>query len=141
VFPIVLIDFFVLLPGKIVIVEHLTREVKLVHTGLSEEIIKIVEELIGGYGFLFLVGFVTFMFRDIVTNLAAGIMFMLGSDFNTDDVVWIGGTKKARIVRQTPTKTVFHLLDTDRKLIVPNVDLYKLRVEKALSGANGGRDI
>jgi hypothetical protein len=66
---------------------------------------------------------------------------MLGSDFNTDDVVWIGGTKKARIVRQTPTKTVFHLLDTDRKLIVPNVDLYKLRVEKALSGANGGRDI
>ena len=111
------------------------------HTGLSEEIIKIIEELIGGYGLVFIIAFITFMFRDIVTNLAAGIMFMLGSDFNTDDVVWIGGTKKARIVRQTPTKTVFHLLDTDRKLIVPNVDLYKLRVEKALSGANEGRDI
>ena len=108
------------------------------HHGLSEEIIKIVEELIGGYGLVFLVAFVTFMFRDFVTNLAAGIMFMLGSDFNTDDVVWIGGTKKARIVRQTPTKTVFHLLESDRKLIVPNVDLYKLRVEKALLGANEG---
>jgi len=115
--------------------------VQIVHHGLSEEIIKIVEELIGGYGLVFLVAFVTFMFRDFVTNLAAGIMFMLGSDFNTDDVVWIGGTKKARIVRQTPTKTVFHLLETDRKLIVPNVDLYKLRVEKALLGANEGRDI
>jgi hypothetical protein len=55
--------------------------------------------------------------------------------------VWIGGNKKARIVRQTPTKTVFHLLESDRKLVVPNVDLYKLRVEKALSGANEGRDL
>ena len=46
--------------------------------------------------------------------------------FDTDDIVYIGGEKKARIVRQTPTKTVFHIIDTDRKLIVPNVDLYRL---------------
>ena len=83
----------------------------------------------------------TFMFRDYVTNFAAGLKFMFGSDFDVDDLVWIGGDKKARIVRQTPTKTVFHLLESDRKLVVPNVDLYKLRVEKALSGANEGKDI
>ena len=111
------------------------------HIGLSDEIIKVIEELIGGYGILFAVAFVTFMFRDFVTNFAAGILFMFGSDFDTDDVVYIGGEKKARIVRQTPTKTVFHLLETDRKLIVPNVDLYKLRVEKVLPGSNGGQDI
>ena len=90
---------------------------------------------------LFVVAFMTFMFRDYVTNFAAGLKFMFGSDFDVDDLVWIGGDKKARIVRQTPTKTVFHLLESDRKLVVPNVDLYKLRVEKALSGANEGKDI
>ena len=111
------------------------------HIGLSDEIIKVIEELIGGYGILFAIAFVTFVFRDFVTNFAAGITFMYGSDFDTDDIVYIGGEKKARIVRQTPTKTVFHLLETDRKLIVPNVDLYKLRVEKVLPGANNGKEL
>ena len=111
------------------------------HEGLAEELVKLAEHLVGGYGMLFVVAFVTFMFRDYVTNFAAGLKFMFGSDFDVDDLVWIGGDKKARIVRQTPTKTVFHLLESDRKLVVPNVDLYKLRVEKALSGANEGRDI
>ena len=78
------------------------------HIGLSDEIIKVIEELIGGYGILFAVAFVTFVFRDFVTNFAAGITFMYGSDFDTDDIVYIDGEKKARIVRQTPTKTVFH---------------------------------
>ena len=111
------------------------------HEGLAEELVKLAEHLVGGYGMLFVVAFMTFMFRDYVTNFAAGLKFMFGSDFDVDDLVWIGGDKKARIVRQTPTKTVFHLLESDRKLVVPNVDLYKLRVEKALSGANEGKDI
>jgi len=113
----------------------------MMHEGLAEELVKLAEHLVGGYGMLFVVAFVSFMFRDYVTNFAAGLKFMFGSDFDVDDLVWIGGDKKARIVRQTPTKTVFHLLESDRKLVVPNVDLYKLRVEKALSGANEGRDI
>jgi|TARA_R110000796_G_C14354711_1_gene412041 hypothetical protein len=111
------------------------------HEGLAEELVKLAEHLVGGYGMLFAVAFLTFMFRDFVTNFAAGLKFMFGSDFDVDDLVWIDGKKKARIVRQTPTKTVFHLLESDRKLVVPNVDLYKLRVEKALSGANEGRDL
>ncbi len=111
------------------------------HEGLAEELVKLAEHLVGGYGILFAVAFITFLFRDFVINFAAGLKFMFGSDFDVDDLVWIGGDKKARIVRQTPTKTVFHLLESDRKLVVPNVDLYKLRVEKALSGANEGRDL
>jgi hypothetical protein len=111
------------------------------HQGLADELVKLAEHLVGGYGILFFVAFVTFMFRDFVTNFAAGLRFMFGSDFDVDDLVWIDGKKKARIMRQTPVKTVFHLLETDRKLVVPNIDLYKLKIEKALPGANDGRDI
>jgi hypothetical protein len=111
------------------------------HEGLAEELVKLAEHLVGGYGILFVVAFVTFLFRDFVTNFAAGLRFMFGSDFDVDDIVWIAGNKKARIVRQTPTKTVFHLLETDRKLVVPNTALYSLKIEKALPGANEGRDL
>ncbi len=113
----------------------------MIHEGLAEELVKLAEHLVGGYGILFVAAFVTFVFRDFVTNFAAGLKFMLGSDFDVDDLVWIAGEKKARIVRQTPTKTVFHLLDSDRKLVVPNTALYSLKVEKALPGANDGKDI
>ena len=109
------------------------------HEGLAEELVKLAEHLVGGYGILFVIAFVTFLFRDFVTNYAAGLRFMFGSDF--DDIVWIGGNKKARIIRQTPTKTVFHMLETDRKLVVPNTALYGLKIEKALPGANEGRDL
>ena len=111
------------------------------HEGLAEELVKLAEHLVGGYGILFLIAFVTFLFRDFVTNYAAGLRFMFGSDFDVDDIVWIGGNKNARIIRQTPTKTVFHMLETDRKLVVPNTALYGLKIEKALPGANEGRDL
>lgn len=71
----------------------------------------------------------------------AGLLFMFGHDFDPDDVVYLKGTRRARIIRQTPTKTVFHLLETDRKLVVPNVDLYSLRIEKPMPGSNEGKDI
>mgnify|MGYP003146937607 FL=1 len=111
------------------------------HEGLAEELVKLAEHLVGGYGILFVIAFVTFLFRDFVTNYAAGLRFMFGSDFDVDDIVWIAGSKKARIIRQTPTKTVFHMLETDRKLVVPNTALYGLKIEKALPGANEGRDL
>ena len=96
---------------------------------------RIFSDLAGQYGWLFIVAFFTLLFKNLVTNILAGMMFMFGSDFDTDDIVYIGGEKKARIVRQTPTKTVFHIIDTDRKLVVPNVDLYKLKIEKVLPEA------
>ena len=49
--------------------------------------------------------------------------------------------KKARIIRQTLFKTVFHLIDTDRKLIIPNTSLYGLKLEKVLPGANNGKEL
>ena len=102
-----------------------------------KELELLIIKLVGSYGWLFIGAFVSLLLKDVVANVLAGTLFMVGSDFNPDDIVYIGGEKKARIVRQTPTKTIFHLLEVDRKLVVPNVDLYKLRVEKVLP-SNGG---
>ena len=101
----------------------------------------IITDLLGHYGWMFLAAFAVLLFKNVVSNVLDGLMFMFGHDFDVDDIVFIGGTKKARIIRQTPTKTVFHLIESDRKLIVPNTALYSLRIEKVLPGANGGKDL
>jgi hypothetical protein len=110
-----------------------------------EQIIKatetIISDLVGHYGWMFLAALAILLFKNIVSNVLDGLIFMFGHDFDVDDIVYIGGTKKARIIRQTPTKTVFHLIESDRKLIVPNTALYSLRIEKVLPGANGGKEL
>ena len=100
----------------------------------------IVSDLIGHYGWMFIAVFAILLFKNVVSNVLDGLMFMFGHDFDVDDIVYIGGTKKARIIRQTPTKTVFHLIETDRKLIVPNTALYNLRIEKVLPSSNEGKN-
>ena len=101
----------------------------------------IITDIIGHYGWMFIAAFAILLFKNVVSNVLDGLLFMFGHDFDVDDIVYIGGTKKARIIRQTPTKTVFHLIDTDRKLIVPNTALYSLRIEKVLPGANNGTEL
>ena len=101
----------------------------------------IVSDLLGHYGWMFIAAFAVLLFKNVVSNVLDGLMFMLGHDFDVDDIVYIGGEKKARIIRQTPTKTVFHLIDTDRKLVVPNTALYSLKIEKVLPGANNGEEL
>ena len=109
-----------------------------------EEIIKatqtIVSDLIGHYGWMFIAAIAVLLFKNVVSNVLDGLLFMFGHDFDVDDIVYINGDKKARIIRQTPTKTVFHLIETDRKLIVPNTALYSLRIEKILPGSNNDSD-
>lgn len=100
----------------------------------------IITDLIGHYGWMFVAAIAILLFKNVVSNVLDGLMFMFGHDFDVDDIVYIGGTKKARIIRQTPTKTVFHLIETDRKLIVPNTALYNLRIEKVLPSSNEGKD-
>lgn len=101
----------------------------------------IITDIIGHYGWMFLAAFAVLLFKNVVSNVLDGLLFMVGHDFDVDDIVYIGGEKKARIIRQTPTKTVFHLIDTDRKLVVPNTALYSLKIEKVLPGANNGKEL
>ena len=101
----------------------------------------IITDMIGHYGWMFIAAFALLLFKNVVSNVLDGLLFMFGHDFDVDDIVYIGGEKKARIIRQTPTKTVFHLIETDRKLVVPNTALYSLKIEKVLPGANNGKDL
>ena len=109
-----------------------------------EEIIKatqtVVSNLMGHYGWMFIAAIAVLLKKNVVSNVLDGLLFMFGHDFDVDDIVYINGDKKARIIRQTPTKTVFHLIETDRKLIVPNTALYSLRIEKILPGSNNDSD-
>ena len=101
----------------------------------------LIENLAWRYGWLFIAAISALFFKNMINNTFAGVMFLLGSDFDVDDVVYIGGVKKARIVRQTLFKTVFHLIDTDRKLIIPNTSLYGLKLEKVLPGSKNGTEL
>ena len=93
---------------------------------------EIIQTFIAEWGWLTIVAIVTFAFKDTVSNLVIGAQFLWGNDFNVDDVVWIKGAKKARIVRQNIWKTTFYLYDYERKFIVPNNMLWRLDIEKAL---------
>ncbi len=101
----------------------------------------IITDIIGHYGWMFIAAFAILLFKNVVSNVLDGLLFMFGHDFDVDDIVYIKGEHRARIIRQTPTKTVFHMLDTDRKLIVSNTDLYSMRIEKPMPGSNEGKDI
>lgn len=70
--------------------------------------------------------------KDSVSQLWSGFRFLMGTDFDVDDIVYLNGTKKARIVRQGIYKTTFYLYDHERKFIVPNNRLWSLNIEKQL---------
>jgi len=93
---------------------------------------KTIEELMSQYTWWFVGGASALFFKSAIENLVSGLMFYFGSDYNVDDVVFIYGRKKARIVRQTFTKTVFYLTDTNRRLVVPNRSLSSMGIEKTL---------
>ena len=72
--------------------------------------------------------------KNIVENMVSAAVFFFSKDYAVDDEVFIGGTRKARIVRQTFTETVFYMYDNNTRLIVSNKDFYGLRCEKVLPG-------
>ena len=87
---------------------------------------------IGEWGVFALSAFLGFAFKDTIQNFFVGLQFLWGNDFNVDDMVYIKGVKKARIVRQNAWKTTFYVFPHDRKFIVPNHLLWKLDIEKSL---------
>lgn len=87
---------------------------------------------IGEWAWLFAVALLGLAFKDTVKNFFIGIQFLWGNDFNVDDIVYINGVKRARIVRQGLWKTIFYVYDHKRKFIVPNNMLWQLKIEKEL---------
>ena len=97
-----------------------------------------VEKLIGEYGWLFIAGVLTLIFKNTIQEAVDGIMVFLGNDYNEDDVVEVDGSP-GRIVRVGLWKTVFfiyHIVDGrvvgGSKLVIANSKLKDLKIEKPL---------
>lgn len=91
-----------------------------------------ISQYFGEWGAWVIGALVALAAKDTVSKFWSGIRFLMGSDFDVDDIVYINGTKKARIVRQGIYKTTFYLYDHQRKFIVPNDRLWLLNIEKQL---------
>ena len=97
-----------------------------------------VSLLIGKYGWLFIVGVLTLLFRSTIEKLVAGMMVFMGNDYNEDDVVEVDG-KPGRIVRVGIWTTTFFTYDVrdgiivgGAKLVIQNDKLKDLKIEKPL---------
>ena len=103
---------------------------------LKPETKKMIEELIGTYGWFILAGFMALLLKDALHKTVEGFMVFMGKDFNNDDILYISG-RQARIVRVGFFKTIFYMTDRKTKMVVPNDRLKMLVVEKTLP-KNGG---
>jgi len=98
----------------------------------------VAKNLIGDYGWLFIVGLIAILAQSSIKKLAASIFVFVGGDYKTDDVVFVDG-KPARIIRVGFVKTVFFIYDVHEgkivggsKLVVANSKLKDLKIEKPL---------
>ena len=105
---------------------------------MEEQIQSQVSLLIGKYGWLFLVGVLTLLFRSTIEKLVSGLFIFMGNDYNEDDVVEVDG-KPGRIVRCGIWSTTFFTYDIrdgiivgGAKLVVQNDKLKDLKIEKPL---------
>ena len=73
---------------------------------MEQEIQNQVSLLIGKYGWVFIVGVLTLLFRSTIEKFVAGLMVFMGNDYNEDDVVEVDG-KPGRIVRVGMWTTTF----------------------------------
>ena len=98
---------------------------------VAPETVKVIEHMMGKYGWFALFAFMALLFKDAVHKAAEGFMVWIGSDFSNDDILYISG-RQARIVRVGFLKSIFYMSDRGTKMIVPNDRLKLLVVEKQL---------
>ena len=105
---------------------------------MEEQVQGMVSEMIGKYGWLFLIGVLTLLFRSTIEKFVAGFFIFMGNDYNEDDVVEVEG-KPGRIVRCGIWSTTFFTYDVrdgiivgGAKLVVQNDKLKDLKIEKPL---------
>jgi len=105
---------------------------------MEEQIQNQVSELLGKYGWLFIVGVLTLLFRSTIEKLVAGFIIFRGNDYNEDDVVEVDG-KPGRIVRVGIWSTTFFTYDVREgiivggaKLVIQNDKLKDIKIEKPL---------
>jgi uncharacterized membrane protein len=113
---------------------------------ISQQVLEATgQDLTGKYVWLFIVALIALMFKSSIEKLAASLFIFMGSDYKTDDVVYVDG-KPGRIVRLGITKTVFFIYDVvdgkvvgGSKLVVQNERLASLNIEKPLANLDLSR--
>ena len=105
---------------------------------MEDQVQGMVSEMLGKYGWLFLVGVLTLLFRGTIEKFVSGMFVFMGNDYNEDDVVEVDG-KPGRIVRCGIWSTTFFTYDVrdgiivgGAKLVVQNDKLKDLKIEKPL---------
>ena len=105
---------------------------------MEDQVQSMVSEMLGKYGWLFIVGVLTLLFRSTIEKFVAGLMIFMGNDYNEDDVVEVDG-KPGRIVRCGIWSTTFFTYDVrdgiivgGAKLVVQNDKLKDIKIEKPL---------
>ena len=105
---------------------------------MEEQVQSMVSEMLGKYGWLFIVGVLTLLFRSTIEKFVSGLFIFMGNDYNEDDVVEVDG-KPGRIVRVGMWTTTFFTYDVrdgiivgGAKLVVQNDKLKDLKIEKPL---------
>ena len=105
---------------------------------MEEQVQGMVSEMIGKYGWLFLIGVLTLLFRSTIEKFVAGFFIFMGNDYNEDYVVEVDG-KPGRIVRCGIWSRTFFTYDVrdgiivgGSKLVVQNDKLKDLKIEKPL---------
>ena len=105
---------------------------------MENQVQSMVSEILGKYGWLFIVGVLTLLFRSTIEKFVAGMMIFMGNDYNEDDVVEVDG-KPGRIVRCGIWSTTFFTYDIrdgiivgGAKLVVQNDKLKDLKIENPL---------
>ncbi len=96
-----------------------------------QQLEQVAQRLIGSYGWMAFGAFAMFFFKESIQSLVEGIQLMMGTDINSDDVIYISG-RKSRVVRVGLRKTIFYMSDRGTKMIIPNTQLKLLTIEKKL---------
>ena len=105
---------------------------------MEDQVQSMVSEILGKYGWLFIVGVITLFFRSTIEKFVSGLFIFMGNDYNEDDVVEVDG-KPGRIVRVGIWSTTFFTYDVrdgiivrGSKLVVQNDKLKDIKIEKPL---------
>ena len=96
-----------------------------------QQLEQVAQRLIGSYGWMAFGAFAMFFFKESIQSLVEGLQLMMGTDINSDDVIYISG-RKSRVVRVGLRKTIFYMTDRGTKMIIPNTQLKALTLEKKL---------
>jgi len=97
--------------------------------------------LIGAFVVFLILAIAWKLIQKLIIGSVEGMLEFWGSNLDEDDIVYIKGTRRARVARTGMLKTVFYMYDTNSKMVVQNTKLESLGIEKKLSTNGGGKSI